>query len=119
MWSVASATRSHTMAADIIDRDKTVPSVTDLDHQRILGAPESHRLQRFCADPSSKDAILRDEDMVDEPGQLPGTKAHSKGSLAGFLIAHHETERPALEDREIEMLRKWFESGEAGMDREE
>ena len=106
------------MAADIINRDKAHPSVTDWDHQRILGPPELLRLQRFCADPSSKDAILRDEDMVDEPGARPGTKAHSKGSLAGFLIAHHGTERPALEDREIEMLRKWFESGEPGMDRD-
>ena len=107
------------MATDIINRDKADPSVTDLDHQRILGASELRRLQRFCATPSSKDAILRDEDMVDEPGTSPGTKAHSKGSLAGFLIAHHETERPALEDSEIEKLRKWFESGEAGLDRED
>lgn len=44
----------------------------------------------------------------------PGKKAQTKhGSLAGFVIARHGPETPALEEREIEMLRAWFESGGA------
>jgi hypothetical protein len=58
--------------------------------------------------------VLRDRDMLDEPGDWPGKNAQSAhGSLAGFAIARHGTETPALEEREIEMLRKWFESGAA------
>ena len=49
--------------------------------------------------------MLRDRDMLDEPGDWPGKKAQS--------AARHGTETPALEEREIEMLRKWFESGAA------
>jgi hypothetical protein len=96
--------RSHTLAAEIIARHH--------DACPILGSSELTLLRRFCADPSAKEAVLRDRDMLDEPGDWPGKKAQSKhGSLAGFAIARHGTETPALQDREIEMLKKWFESG--------
>jgi hypothetical protein len=98
--------RSHTLAAEIITRHN--------DDCPILDHNELTLLRRFCADPSVKEAILRDRDMLDGPADLPGKTAQSKhGSLVGFAIARHSTETPALEDREIEMLRKWFESGAA------
>lgn len=115
-WSVGSALKSHTMAADIINRDKVGTSITDINDQRILDASNLALLQRFCAAPSTKDEILRDEDMLDSPGDKVGSKALSKGHLVGYMIARHDTENPALEDREIEMLREWFERGEADME---
>jgi hypothetical protein len=97
---------SHTLAAEIIARHN--------DACPIFDSRELELLRRFCADPSAKEAVLRDRDMLDEPGDWPGKKAQSvHGSLAGFAIAKHGTETPALEEREIEMLRKWFESGAA------
>ena len=98
--------RSHTLAAEIIARHN--------DPCPILDSSELTLLRRFCADPSAKEAVLRDRDMLDEPSDWPGKRAQSKyGSLAGFTIARHGTQTPALEEREIEMLRKWFESGAA------
>lgn len=98
--------RLHTLAAEIIGRHN--------DACPILDPSELTLLRRFCADPSAKEAILRDRDMLDDAGDWPGQKAQSKhGSLAGFAVARHGTETPALEDREIEMLKEWFGSGAA------
>jgi len=116
MWSVGSAIKSHTMAADIINRDKADSSITDINHERILDPSKLAVLQRFCADPSTKNEILREQEMIDNPGDGVGSKAVSKGDLVGFMIARHDTENPALEDREIKMLREWFERGEADME---
>ena len=50
--------------------------------------------------------------VLDEPVDTPGKKAQSAcGSLAVFTVARHGTESQALEEREIEMFRTWFESG--------
>jgi hypothetical protein len=98
--------RSHTLAAETIARHH--------DACPIFDARELTLLRRFCADLAAKEAILRDRDMLDELGDWPGKNAQSKhGSLAGFVVARHGSETPALEEGEIEMLREWFESGAA------
>jgi len=110
--SVATMIKSHTLAAEIIDR-----AGAHDDNSSILDPSELLLLRRFCADPSpsTKDAILRERDMVDEPGDRPGTRANRKyGSLAGYAVATYGTENSALEEREVEMLRRWFESGGGG-----
>ena len=95
-----------TLAAEIIARHNGACP--------ILDSSELELLRRFCAGPSAKEVVLRDRDMLDEPGDWPGKKAQSAhGSLTGFAIARHGTDTLALEECEIEMLRKWFESGVA------
>ena len=104
--SAATMIKFHSLAAETMSRHN--------DSCPIFDASALALLRRFCIDPSNKDAILRDRDMVDEPGDAPGTRANAKwGSLAGYAIARHGTENPVLEEREIEALRKWFESGAA------
>ena len=98
--------RTHTLAAQIIANHTEPCPVLDSNALALL--------QRFCADPSSGDAILRDCDMVDGPGDEPGHRANSKyGNLVGYAIARHGTDKPVLEEREIDMLREWFKSGGA------
>ena len=52
--------------------------------------------------------------MNDGPGEELGSGAQQKGSLAGYVIARNGTERPALGEEEVVMLREWFEKGGAG-----
>ncbi|RDL40116.1 uncharacterized protein BP5553_00095 [Venustampulla echinocandica] len=97
---------THTLAMEVIARHN--------DACPIFDASELALLARFCAQPETKDFILRESDMLDEPGDAPGTRASAtRGSLAGYAIARHGTDNPVLEDREIEMLRRWFETGGA------
>jgi len=100
---------THTLATETINRHSGPHS------QRIFDGNALRLLHRFVSDPSAKDTILRDECMVDEPGQPVGSKASGKehGSLVGYVIAHHGTEGQLLDGHEIEMLRGWFESGAA------
>lgn len=93
---------SHTLAASIISGQGT--------SHDFLDAEELAMLRRFCFDPSTQDAILVDQDIKDEVGQTPGTKAlQQRRSLAGLIIARHGTSEPALTQDEIQELRKWFE----------
>ena len=95
---------SHTLAAEIIARHNGACPILDFSKLELL--------RRFCADPSAKEVVLRDRDMLDETGGWPRKKAQSAhSSLASFAVARHGTETPALEERKIEMLRKWYESG--------
>jgi hypothetical protein len=97
--------RTHTLADEIINRH----SHYGTGNGSILDDNELSLLKRFVTDPSSKDALLREREMVDEPGERPGTRAVAKsGSLVGYVIARHGTEDPVLEEGEIERLRGWF-----------
>lgn len=63
-------------------------------------------------DPSRREELLTKFDIVDKPGDRPGTRAVSVyGSLVGMLIARHGTEEPGFSKGEIGELREWFESG--------
>jgi len=69
-------------------------------------------MHRFCMDPSTRDAILRDYDMVDDPEAKPGTRANvEKGSLAGYCVATYGTDASVLEEQEVNLLKEWFEKG--------
>ncbi len=73
---------NHSMASEIIARAKDPQPVLDDNNLAIL--------RRFCMDPSSKDDILKDLDLVDQPEDnegKAGAKAQSKGGLAGFIVA--------------------------------
>ncbi|KAL9107688.1 MAG: hypothetical protein Q9187_008393 [Circinaria calcarea] len=106
---------THTLGPSIIARHNTPAA--------ILDASELSLLRSFCLDPSRKDTILREHDVVDDQGQLRehdmvdtqgqgvGIKAQRGVSLAGYVIGRHGTERPALSEEEVGMLREWFESG--------
>jgi hypothetical protein len=78
---------SHTLAAEIIARHN--------DACPILDSSELELLHRFCAD------LLRKRQCC-----VTAKAQSAHGSLAGFAIARHGTETPALEEREIKMLRK-------------
>jgi len=90
--------RSHTLAQNTISRHNT--------DDAIFGSQELDLLREYCADPSRKDEILRKRDMLDNPGDEVGTRAHEKGSLAGYAIV-----AGALTGDQVEMLRAWFEKG--------
>ena len=99
--------RSHLLAASIIARQHNPDT-------RIFDDSELDLLQEFCANPTKREEILVKHDMVDESGTPAGSRAQKTGSLAGFCIARHGTDNPALQEAEIEMLRNWFHRGGAG-----
>jgi hypothetical protein len=68
-------------------------------------------LETFVGDPSRKDTMLVEMGMVDDAGARPGSKANSKGSLVGLCIARHGTDEYVFRERDIEMLRAWYEGG--------
>ncbi len=92
--------QSHTLAKEIIARSN--------DPEPVLDPTELARLKRFVEVPSSKNEILKDLDMEDQEGDRPGTKAHSKGSLVGFLIAKSAAGTEILSEEEMLQLRTWF-----------
>ena len=108
--SVREMISSHTLANNIISRHANPPrdgSVLDYSELRLL--------RRFCENPSSKNTILEDEGMLDEPGMEAGTMAQrTRGSLAGYCIATYGVKgKEALTEGEVESLRAWFERGGA------
>ena len=109
MPTVGKMLSSHTLAANIINHHNTDDCVLD--------ASELAMLQRFSVHPtiSTRDAILRDQGMsVERNPELRGKKVMQSGSLVAFCVARHGTGIPAFEEREIEMLRVWFEGGMVG-----
>ena len=68
------------------------------------------------ADPSSKQAILEEDDIVDGPGMDPGTRAAQvNGELVGFAVARHGVEgKEVFTKGEMDMLKEWFATGGPG-----
>jgi hypothetical protein len=95
--------QNHTLVTEIIARAN--------DPYPVLDANELAILSRFCQDPAAKEVILKDLDMVDQPGDKPGAKAQGKGSLAGFIVARAAAGDDILAADEIERLREWFGNG--------
>ncbi|WYZ40219.1 hypothetical protein EsH8_IV_000560 [Colletotrichum jinshuiense] len=87
---------THTLAREIISRNN--------DPCPILDADELALLSQFVADPSQARALLEARGLADEP-----TKA---GSLVAYVVSLHGTDKAALTDEEIKVLREWFENGQ-------
>lgn len=104
-WNTGEQIREHKLAASIINGHGTSNDVLD-DSELAL-------LQRFCTDPSvaTRDRMIADNDWFDGDGRRRGDKAAGKGSLAGFCISRYGTDDPAFDERDLEMLKGWFERG--------
>jgi hypothetical protein len=95
--------RSHTLAYNLILRPH---EIFDDESQGF------EILRKFCLDPTKKDDVLKEYEMLGEPGEEPGTRAQAaKGSLAGYCVATYGTEKSAFDVQEMELLRMWFENG--------
>ena len=106
--SVREMIATHTLASQIVARaDDACP---------ILDEAELALLRRFVTAPAAlhdaaaRHARLAEHGMADAPGDAPGTAAQATaGSLVGFAIATYDTERPALTEDEVQLLRQWFD----------
>lgn len=106
--SVKDMLASHTLAENVI-KYHNAPCP-------VFGPSELVLLRRFVNEPSSRDQILRDCNMVDD-GEI-GSGASKHGSLAGYIVARHgldATSGPeaAITEEEIHVLKTWFDSGAA------
>ncbi|KAF9875579.1 hypothetical protein CkaCkLH20_06960 [Colletotrichum karsti] len=84
---------THTLAQEIINRNN--------DPCPILDENELSLLSQFVADPSQARALLEARGLSQEP-----TKS---GSLVAYVISLHDTDKAALTDGEIKLLKEWFE----------
>ena len=103
--SVREMLDNHSTASEIIARANEPQPVLDDNNLAIL--------RRFCMDPSSKDDILKELDIEDQPGDKAGAKAQAKGGLAGFIVAKSAAGEDLLGKDEMEVLRKWFQGKSA------
>jgi hypothetical protein len=106
-WNTGDQIRSHQLATSIIDRHNSDGT------NYVFDAPSLATLKRFCMDPTSstREAIMREEDWDETPGQDKGAGTASKGSLVGYIVVKHGTEEPVFDERDLELLRKWYEDG--------
>ncbi|KAM0802743.1 hypothetical protein BDR22DRAFT_842133 [Usnea florida] len=101
--SVREMLANHTTASEIIARAH--------DPHPIFDDKDLAILRRFCKDPSCKGDILKELDIVDQPGDKVGEKAQRRGTLAGFIVAKSAAGEDLLGEDEMEALRKWFQGG--------
>ncbi|KAJ0309266.1 hypothetical protein COL5a_012180 [Colletotrichum fioriniae] len=87
---------SHTLAQEIINRNNDACPILDSDELSLLFD--------FVKDPSQARAILETRGLADDP-----TKS---GSLVAYVISLHGTDKAALTDEEIQILKRWFENGQ-------
>ncbi|KAI8251548.1 hypothetical protein K4K58_008693 [Colletotrichum sp. SAR11_239] len=87
---------THTLAQEIIKRNNDPCPILDEDELALLS--------QFVADPSQAGALLRARGLAEEP-----TKS---GSLVAHVISLHGTDKAALTNEEITLLKEWFENGQ-------
>ncbi|KAK4941711.1 hypothetical protein LTR10_018450 [Elasticomyces elasticus] len=105
-WDTGEQIREHKLACSVINLHGTEDAVFDDNNFNLL--------KQFTNNMSNenRDAILRENGWVDEPGSRPGMKAATQSqSLSGLLIARYGTDEPALDDRDWELLKGWFDRG--------
>ncbi|KAK4502008.1 hypothetical protein PRZ48_007819 [Zasmidium cellare] len=95
----ANRSESTKLAASVINGHGTEDDVFD---DRCLDL-----LDTFCADPS----IATRDRMAAENGWGDGGTAAGKGDLVGYLVLRHGTDNPAFDERDLDMLKAWFEKG--------
>ncbi|KAI8217907.1 hypothetical protein K4K53_008999 [Colletotrichum sp. SAR 10_77] len=87
---------THTLAKEIINRNNDLCPILDEEELALLC--------QFVADPSQAGALLEARGLAEEP-----TKS---GSLVAYVISLHGTEKAALTDDEIALLKEWFKNGQ-------
>lgn len=100
--SVREMLDNHTFAKEVIARANGPES------QRIFDDERLSLLRRWCVEPEAAGRLLAEEDLVDGPGDKPGTKAIQKGSLIGMLMANSIASRDLITTEEFKMLQDWF-----------
>jgi hypothetical protein len=100
--SMGTLMAQHTLGDAIIEYHPKTPA--------ILGSNELALLRAYVMNPSAAPELLKTCDMVDSEEEQPGERARVQyGSLVGYAIAGGK-----LDEREIGVLREWFEKGGAG-----
>lgn len=104
-WNTREQIQTHQLSVSIINGHGTENDVFD-DTQLAL-------LKRFCLDPTAttRGQILDEFGWNASEPQAAAAKASREGSLVGFLVARHGTEDPALDERDLELLKEWFVEG--------
>ena len=98
--------REHKLACSAINLHGTEDAVFDDTNFNLL----KRFTDNMCSE--NRDAILQEYGWMDEPGSRPGLKAVTEGrSLSGLLVARYGTGQPALDDRDWDLLKSWFEKG--------
>lgn len=100
--SVREMLESHTFAKEVITRANGPESQRIFDDERLT------LLRRWCVEPEAAGKLLAEEDLVDAPGDKPGTKAIEKGSLIGMLMANSIAGTDLITKEEFKMLQDWF-----------
>jgi hypothetical protein len=106
-WNTAHQIHSHQLAPSIINRHNSDGT------NYVFDAPSLALLKRFSMDPtlSTREAIMRDEDWTEDAGQDKGAGVAAKGSLVGYVIVKHGTDEQVFDERDLELLKGWFEGG--------
>jgi hypothetical protein len=106
-WNTGDQIRSHQLAPSIINRHNSDGT------NYVFDAPSLAILKRFSMDPTSstREQIMRDEEWTEDAGQDKGAGVAAKGSLVGYVIAKHGTDEPVFDERDLELLKKWYEDG--------
>ncbi|KAI8300321.1 hypothetical protein K4K61_009839 [Colletotrichum sp. SAR11_59] len=87
---------THTLAQEIINRNNDPCPILDEDELALLS--------QFVADPSKAGALLKARGLAEDPT--------SSGSLVAYVISLHGTEKVALTNEEITLLKEWFGNGQ-------
>ena len=98
--------RNHKLACSVINFHNTADAVFDND--------SLERLQAFTVDRSiaNRDHYLAARNQTDPADAArPGEKAADAGDLVGLLIARYETTDPAFDEKDWELLERWFGKG--------
>jgi hypothetical protein len=78
-----------------------------IESMRVLDPEHLVFLRQYLEHPGNGTEFLREQDMLDKPGDKPGNRAQMKyGNLIGYAIANN-----AFNDDEIKLLQGWFDSG--------
>ncbi|KAL0930854.1 uncharacterized protein CTRU02_213589 [Colletotrichum truncatum] len=91
---------THTLAQEIINRNNDPCPILDEDELALLS--------QFVANPSQAGALLDARGLASDPAK--------SGSLVAYVISLHGTDKAALTDEEIGLLKDWFKNGQKPKD---
>ena len=94
---------SHTLAMEIMQRHGSNEPV--LDDFRI------EELRKFVNDPLRANEMLQAMESAKSDGLHSDDATAGKGTLTGYIMAQHGTDKAALTEDEIHILKEWFDNG--------